>query len=133
MLTTFRLVLALCLAVVLPQPLFAEADFERTQRLGPVEAKLTLETAPASAPTAAQISVRLSGEALTLEINGPSSLEVTAPDPIVQIKNWQVNRIKPEEMTVLPDGRRWARILPPRAGSPWAGDTSVRRSASAHR
>src|SRR5271154_4764615 len=99
---TCRLVLTLCLTGFFPQPLLAGADYERTQRLGPIEAKLTLETAPSSAPAGAQISVRLSGEALTLEINGPPSLEVTAPDPIVLIKNWQVNRIKPEEMTVLP-------------------------------
>ena len=116
---TYRLLPALCLAIVFQNPVFAGAEIERTQRLGPIEAKLTLETSPFPSPAGAQIAVRLSGEALTLEITGPSSLEVTAPDPIVQIKNWQVNRIKPEEVTVLADGRRWRgfyRLEPDRPG-----------------
>jgi hypothetical protein len=116
---TYRLLLALCVAPGFQQPVFAGADVERTQRQGQIEAKLTLETAPSSASAGGQLSVRLSGEALTLEITGPPSLEVTAPDPIVQIKNWQVNRIKPEEITVLPTGRRWRgyyRLEPDRPG-----------------
>ena len=50
---------------------------------------------------------------------GRRSLEVTAPDPIVQIKNWQVNRIKPEEIVDVPGGRRWRgfyRLEPDRPG-----------------
>ncbi len=101
-----RLVFAFCLAAALGGPAPSQADYERAQRIGDLEAKLVLESASPPANSGDEITVRLSGEILNLEVVGPTSLEVTASEPIVQAKNWQATKAKPDEMTQLADGRR---------------------------
>jgi hypothetical protein len=115
-----RWALLACLAGILIQPSISQADFERVQRLGEIEARLVLKTASSDSNPDDQTALRLSGEVLELEITGPPSLEVTAPEPIVQAKNWQANKTRPDEMKVLPDGRRrwrgYFRLEPDRPG-----------------
>jgi hypothetical protein len=114
------LILVFCLTSILAHPSSARADYERSQRQGDIEAKLVLETAPSSPNPGDQTAVRLSGEFLKLEITGPPSLEVTAPEPFLQTKNWQGTKTKPDEIAQLPGGRRrwrgYYRLDPDRPG-----------------
>lgn len=115
-----RLVLTLCLSMALVEFCRAAGELERVQKLGDLEAKLIIET-PTELPSAPdRIDIRLSGENLKLVIDGPSSLEVTVPEQLIQTKGWQSVRIRPAESTLLPDGRlRWQgvfRLDPDRPG-----------------
>lgn len=114
----WRLILTLFLFVAACSP--PRADVERFQRLGNLEARLVLETAPQTPDAGDRIDIRLSGEVLNLEITGPANLDVTAPEPILLTKNWQSAKARPDEIATLPDGRRrWRgffRIDPDRPG-----------------
>lgn len=100
-----RVVLALCLSACIGVA-GAPADIERVQRLGDIEARLVVETSAQAASDPEHIDIRLSGEVLKLEVVGPPNLEVSVPEPIVKTKNWLSTRIRPDELTLLPDGRR---------------------------
>jgi hypothetical protein len=86
------------------------ADFERIEHKGDIEWRLVLETDPASPRDANPPAVRLSGEILTIELTGPVTLDVTAPESLVQTKGCAASKLKPDEMISLPgDRRRWRR------------------------
>ena len=86
-------VLAIFLSMIVGEVSLAGTDVERFQRQGDIEARLVLETAPLVSDGGDHHDIRLSGEALTLEITGPANLEVTPSEPLVQTKNWQSARV----------------------------------------
>jgi hypothetical protein len=115
-----RLLLALMLSLAAGGFCQAAGEIERVQKLGDLEARLNLETPGEASSAGEHVEVRLSGEILRLAITGPADLEVTVPKQLLQTKNWESARVRPDESTLLPDGRRrWQgvfRLEPDRPG-----------------
>jgi hypothetical protein len=132
-----RLLLAFCVFAFAGETL--RADFQRVQKQGDLEASLVLETAPEGGEASDRISIRLSGEVLTLEITGPADLEVSVPKALVETKNWLSASISQMGSALLPDSRRrWRgvfRLEPDRPGqaSLQLGALTARTSKETHR
>lgn len=78
-------------------------DYEQQLQLGNVSARLHLE-----GPAADSADVRLSGEILSLTVEGPSSMEVVPADPWTRSVGWRVSHAWKATGTYLSSGRiRW--------------------------
>lgn len=93
----------------------AQCDHDQTRKLRSVTANLHLE-----GPTAESIEVRLSGELLTLTVEGPDSLDVLPPRVWTSSPGWRVSKAWAPELEPMPgERRRWrqrVRLEPEKVG-----------------